>query len=106
MMDRGVAALVAIACWVGLALNFGSTYSAGHDSFAALWILARYFTILTNFFLAVLMTWVAIGGRPSTLTLGGLLLAILLVGIVYAICSKACTSFADQPPSPMSCCTT
>lgn len=87
-MDRALAALVAVVCWVGLALNFVSTYSAGHDSVATLWILARYFTILTNFFLAILMTWVALGGRPSPLTLGGLLLAILLVGIVYAILLK------------------
>jgi hypothetical protein len=87
-MGRAAAALVAIVCWVGLALNFVATYSAGHDSFATLWILARYFTILTNFFLAVLMSWIAVGGRPSPLTLGGILLAILLVGLVYLILLK------------------
>lgn len=87
-MGRTGAALVAIACWAGLILNFVATYRAGHDSVATLWILARYFTILTNFFLAILMTWVAFGGRPSASMLGGLTLAILLVGVVYAILLK------------------
>jgi hypothetical protein len=87
-MGRAVAALVAIACWVGLAFNFVATHRNGHDSLTTIWILARYFTILTNFFLAILMTWVAIGGRPSAQMLGGLTLAILLVGVVYAILLK------------------
>jgi hypothetical protein len=88
MMHKGSAALVAIACWIGLALNFLATKSGGHDSVATLWILARYFTILTNLLVAVTMTWVAIGGRPSAVTLGGITLANLLVGIVYAILLK------------------
>ena len=87
-MRRAAAVLVAIACWLGLALNFVATYSAGHDGVATLWILARYFTISTNFFLAILMTWVAVGGRLFCVDTGGLPLAILLVGIVYAILLK------------------
>jgi len=88
MTGRVGAALLAIACWLGLLLNFVATYRAGHGSIATLWILARYFTILTNFFLAVLMTGVTIGRRPSASMLGGLTLAILLVGVVYAILLK------------------
>jgi len=87
-MPRAAAALVAIACWIGLALNFVATHSAGHGVLATLWILARYFTILTNFLVAIVMTWAAIGGRPSARILGGLTLAILLVGIVYLILLK------------------
>jgi len=87
-MARAAAALIAILCWIGLAFNFVSTHNAGHDAVATLWILVRYFTILTNLFLALVMTWIAIGGRPSAVTLGGLTLSILLVGIVYLVLLK------------------
>ncbi|HVU29308.1 MAG TPA: Pr6Pr family membrane protein [Sphingomicrobium sp.] len=87
-MARAAAALVAIVCWIGLALNFVAIHGAGHDSLTTLWILARYFTILTNLLLAMVMTFVAIGGRASPFILGGLLVAILLVGVVYAILLK------------------
>ena len=83
-MPRAAAALVAIACWAGLAVQFSATYAEQHDAAMTLWILARYFTILTNLIVAVAMTAVAIGRRVSPLLLGGITLAILLVGIVYA----------------------
>jgi hypothetical protein len=83
-MPRAAAALVAIACWAGLAVQFAATYGEQHDVARTLWILARYFTILTNLIVALVMTAVAIGRRASPLLLGGITLAILLVGIVYA----------------------
>ena len=82
-MPRVAAALVAIVCWAGLAIQFSATYGDHPDVLATLWILARFFTIITNLILAVTMTWVATGGRPSASLLGGVTLAILLVGIVY-----------------------
>jgi len=83
-MHRAGAALVAIACWAGLAVQFSATYGEQHDVAATLWILARYFTVLTNLIVSLVMTAVAIGRRLSPLVLGGVTLAILLVGIVYA----------------------
>lgn len=83
-MPRAGAALVAIVCWAGLAVQFSATYGAQHDVATALWILARFFTILTNVLVAIAMTGIAIGRRGSAFVLGGLTLAILLVGIVYA----------------------
>jgi hypothetical protein len=83
-MPRAAAALVAILCWAGLAVQFSATYGSQHHVGAALWILARFFTILTNLLVAIVMTGVAIGRRESAFTLGGLTLAILLVGVVYA----------------------
>jgi hypothetical protein len=80
---RLAAALVAIVCWAGLAAQFAATYGQQHDVVASLWIIARFFTILTNFVLAAIMTRVATGGRVSANVLGGVTLAILLVGIVY-----------------------
>jgi hypothetical protein len=82
-MDKALAALVAIICWAGLAIQFSATYANHHDIIATLWILARFFTVITNLLVAVTMTAVAIGRRVSPFVLGGLKLAILLVGAVY-----------------------
>jgi hypothetical protein len=83
-MPRAAAALVAIVCWAGLAVQFSATYTNQHDVVTTLWILVRFFTILTNIALAITMTAVAIGRKVSPFLLGGLTLAILLVGVVYA----------------------
>ena len=84
-MAKAAAALVAIVCWAGLAVQFAATYGEQHSAAATLWILARYFTIITNLIVAIVMTGVAIGRRASPLLLGGITLAMLLVGIVYAL---------------------
>ena len=83
-MARAAAAFIAMLCWVGIALNFWASYNHTHDVLVSLWNLARFFTIISNFAVAVAMTAVALGKRPSPSTLGGLTLAILLVGTVYA----------------------
>jgi len=82
-MRNAAAALVATVCWAGLAVQFSATYSNQHHLGAALWVLARFFTILTNFIVAITMTWVAIGRRASAEVLGGLTLSIILVGLIY-----------------------
>ena len=79
------AALVAIVCWAGLAVQFSASYQYHHHVLATLWVLARYFTIITNLVLALAMTGVAVGRRVQPLLLGGLTIAILLVGVVYAL---------------------
>ena len=83
-MPRIAAALIAIICWAGLAIQFSATYGIQHDVAATLWILARFFTILTNLLLAITMTSIATGRKVSPFILGGITLAILLVGVVYA----------------------
>lgn len=83
-MLKAAAAVVAIVCWAGLAVQFSATYAHQHDLAATLWVLARFFTIITNLLLAVTMTLVAIGRKVSPFILGGITLAILLVGVVYA----------------------
>jgi hypothetical protein len=82
---RAATALVALICWVALGVRFAVTYGQTGDALAALWILARFFTITTNLAVAVAMTMVALGTRMSDFLLGGLALAMLLVGIVYKI---------------------
>jgi hypothetical protein len=83
-MHRAAAALIALVCWVGILLQFWASYTFRHyDLGLTLWTLARFFTIISNLALAIAMTAVALGKRVSPLVLGGLTLAILLVGIVY-----------------------
>jgi len=82
-MRNAAAAIVALICWAGLAIQFSATYANQHDVVSTLWILVRFFTVLTNLALAIIMTWVAIGRRVSPFLLGGITLAILLVGVVY-----------------------
>lgn len=84
-MHRAAAAVVAIICWTGLAVQFSATYAHQHDVLATAWVLARFFTIVTNLLVAVAMTCVAIDRPVSPFILGGLTLSILLVGAVYAI---------------------
>jgi len=83
-MPRLAAALIAIVCWAGLAVQFSATYGNQNHVLASLWVLARFFTIITNVLLAVAMTWAATGGRIPAIVLGGMTLAILLVGVIYA----------------------
>lgn len=82
-MPRAAAAIVAIVCWAGLAIQFAATFSGAHDAATTVWILARFFTVLTNLFVAIAMTAVAIDRPVSAQILGGLTLAIILVGVVY-----------------------
>src|ERR1044072_1627288 len=64
-MHRVMAGLVAAIAWAGLAVQFFATFSANGDLLATLWILARFFTVLTNLLVAVTMTAIAVGGRIS-----------------------------------------
>ena len=82
-MRNAAAALVAIICWAGLAIQFSATFANQHHVVPVLWVLLRFFTVITNLSVAVVMTWVATGGRVSALLMGGLTIAILLVGVVY-----------------------
>jgi hypothetical protein len=82
---RLAAALIALVCWVGLALNFSATYAHQGHVLATLWRLGHFFTIISNLALALAMTMIALGGRVSPFIQSGLTLAILLVGIVYTV---------------------
>ena len=82
-MRSAAAAVVALVCWAGLAIQFSATYAGQHDVVATLWVLFRFFTIITNLAVAITMTWVAMGRRVSPFLLGGITIAILLVGVVY-----------------------
>lgn len=83
---RLVAGLIALAAWTGVGTHF-YVLAEGPASWAAtLWTLLRYFTVTTNLLVAVIFTGVAMraGFAPPRL-LGGTMLSILLVGVVYAL---------------------
>lgn len=84
-MARFAAALVALICSVGLVVQFNATIAQDHSVAQTLWILARFFTVLTNFALALTMTAIVFGKTLSARFIGGITLAILLVGAVYMI---------------------
>lgn len=84
-MHRLAGALVALAASAGLGVQFAATFGQTGSVPETLWILLRYFTVITNLLVAIVMTRVAMGQRVSSFTLAGLTLAILFVGGVYAI---------------------
>jgi hypothetical protein len=84
---RILATVIALTAWVGVAVQFHASSALDGPPLVTLWSMARYFTILTNLALAVIFTSVALdrpgSGHPSLL--GGVTLAILLVGIVFSL---------------------
>jgi len=83
-MPRASAALVALICWAALGIRLEETFADNGNLLGSAWILLRYFTILTNLAVAIAMTILAFGKTLSDGVLGGLALAMMLVGSVYA----------------------
>lgn len=84
-MPRVFATLIALVAWAGLAVQFRSTLSFIGSVPQTIWVLLRYFTVMTNLLVAVVLTGLALG-RPrfgAPILLGFVTLSILLVGIVY-----------------------
>ena len=84
-MPRLAAAIIAALAWGGLAIQFNATLQGTGSPLSALFILLRYFTVLTNLIVAVTMTAEAFGKRVPSAVLGGVTVAIVLVGLVYIL---------------------
>ncbi|WP_298402021.1 Pr6Pr family membrane protein [Sphingobium sp.] len=84
MMARIAAAIVALTALTGLIIQFRVTHGQTGSVSATLWILVRFFTILTNMVVALTLMALAAGQRVTPRWTGGIILAILLVGIVAA----------------------
>jgi hypothetical protein len=83
---RILAALVALAAWVGLIVQFDASFTLMHSAAGALSAMLRYFTIVTNILVAIVFTLIAIGTpRIAPSLMGCTVLAIVLVGIIYAL---------------------
>ena len=83
-MHRLAAALIALAAWAGLLVQFAATFGQSGSVVETLWILLRFFTVITNLLVALTMTRVATGRSVSPFVMGGLTIAIIFVGLVYA----------------------
>jgi len=84
---RAVAGGIALVGWVGLAVQFNATFDQNGSIAGSFWILLRYFTVLTNLLVAVVMTGIALGKSAfgSPVVLGGATLVIVIVGIIYSL---------------------
>lgn len=80
---RLAAAAIALVALAGLGVQLSATFGITGSILATLAIVLRYFTVITNLAVAVLMGVIACGRRPGAFWLGGATLAILLVGVVY-----------------------
>lgn len=83
---RGLAALIALVALVALVAQLtltGPDPAGRTDTLARIWVLLRFFTILSNLFLGGVMLAVAAGARPGPDLLATVTLAILMVGGVY-----------------------
>jgi hypothetical protein len=83
-MHRLAAAVIALVAWAGLVVQFAATFGQTGSIADTIWILLRFFTVITNLLVAIMMTRVARGRRVSPFILAGLTLAIVFVGLVYA----------------------
>jgi hypothetical protein len=84
---RALAGLIALVACVGLVVQFDASSALTGSAATAAWVMLRYFTVLTNLLLAVVLTGVAFGrtrlGAPTLVA--GAMLAILLVGVIYGL---------------------
>jgi hypothetical protein len=84
---RIFAAIVCLAALAGIGLELSNLLSQGNSLSKAVWILVRFFTILTNGLLVIVFAKIAARGIkaiPPPL-LAGTVSAIVLVGIVFAL---------------------
>lgn len=84
---RLFAAIICIAAVAGIGLELSNLLNQGNSVLTAVWILVRFFTILTNGLLAIVFANIALRGirvlPPQVLA--GSVSAIVLVGVVFAL---------------------
>ncbi|WP_311269250.1 Pr6Pr family membrane protein [Sphingobium sp. WCS2017Hpa-17] len=93
-VGRVGAAVVALTALAGLTIQYRATMAQTGSATETLWILLRFFTILTNGVVALTFGAVAVGRRVTPRWLGGVLLAILLVGIIYGLLLRGLLSLS------------
>ena len=84
---RAVASAIALVAWIGLAVQFSAVIEQNGSVTETLWVLFRYFTIITNLMAAVVLTGIALGKTSfhSPMLLGGLTMSMVFVGIMYVL---------------------
>ena len=84
---RAAAAVIAIIGWVGLSVQLSAVIDQVGSAAGAMWVMLRFFTILTNVIAAAVFTGIAFGHPAfrSQSLLGLMTLSILFVGAVYVL---------------------
>lgn len=82
---RICAGLVALVAWIGLAVQLQASTALVGSVPGAMWAMLLYFTVLTNLLVAVVFSLIALGRAPAAWIVGGTMMAILLVGVTYAL---------------------
>ena len=85
LIRRAFAGAIALIAWLGLAVQLRATIGLTGSFGEALWVMLRYFTIITNLLVAIVMTAIAVSRSRSAepFPIGFVTLSILLVGVVY-----------------------
>lgn len=84
---RIAAGFIALITWVGLVVQFSAVIEQNGSITETLWVLLRYFTILTNLMVALVLTGIALSKSAfgSPVLLGGLIISMVFVGLVYVL---------------------
>lgn len=82
---RPAALTVAATTWTGLAIQLVASVGLTGSVPEALWTMLLYFTVITNIIVAALFSALMSGWHASPRLLGGVTLAIMLVGALYHI---------------------
>ncbi|MEO6802011.1 MAG: Pr6Pr family membrane protein [Granulicella sp.] len=85
--ERIAATVIAAVAWVGLIVQCLVVYREGRTVLLTLWIVLGFFTIMTNVLVAVVFSGIAAGFAAASRegVVGGTMLSILLVGVIYAL---------------------
>lgn len=88
------AAAIALTAAAGLAIQFNATLEQTGSVGTTLWILVRFFTVLTNMAVLLIFGKIACGVRMTPRLIGGATLAILLVGVIYGLLLRGLVSLS------------
>ncbi|MEC3910192.1 Pr6Pr family membrane protein [Sphingobium sp. CR2-8] len=91
---RIAAAVVALVSLAGLVVQFDATLGQTGSIAETLWTLLRFFTIWANIFVVLTLGAIALGRAVSSRRVGGMLLSILLVGIIYGLLLRGLLSLS------------
>ena len=86
-LARTAAGSIALIAWIGLLVQLIAVTAQVGSATEAVWVILRYFTVVTNLLAAVVLTGLALGQSAfqSQRLLGLLALSILFVGAVYVV---------------------
>lgn len=83
---RMCAAAIALLALAGLAIQFRASFASEQSVALTAWVMLRYFTVIANLLVVLVFGAIAFGkGDHMASALGGVTLAMVLVGVVYAV---------------------